>query len=50
MLSGMTKRIGALCWLIATVVLLAAHLVVQFAWELPYSWAGHNISDLGNVT
>ena len=50
MLSGMTMRIGAYCWLAASLVLLAAHLVVQFAWERPYSWAAHNISDLGNVT
>ena len=52
MLAGMTRtaRLGALCWPVAGLVLLTTHLVVQYAWQRPYSWARHTISDLGNVT
>jgi hypothetical membrane protein len=43
------QRIGAFCWALASAVLLCAHLVAQAAWTTPYSWAGNNVSDLGNV-
>jgi hypothetical membrane protein len=43
-------RFGVVCWVLAAVVFLAAHLVVQAAWVPPYSWLQYNISDLGNVT
>lgn len=36
--------------MLACVVFLTAHLVVQAAWAPAYSWAHDNISDLGNVT
>ncbi|MEU9825254.1 DUF998 domain-containing protein [Micromonospora chersina] len=44
-------RLGAACWLLATPLFLAANVVVGLAWrQPPFSWATHNISDLGNVT
>ncbi|MEV4386017.1 DUF998 domain-containing protein [Micromonospora sp. NPDC049580] len=43
-------RVGALCWVIAAPVFLVASLVTGLRWREPaYSWASHNISDLGNV-
>ncbi|GIG91075.1 DUF998 domain-containing protein [Plantactinospora endophytica] len=46
-----TARIGALCWIVATPLFLAANVVVGLRWSGPaFSWAEHNISDLGNVT
>ncbi|MET8085303.1 DUF998 domain-containing protein [Micromonospora sp. NPDC005237] len=43
-------RVGALCWVIAAPVFLVASLVAGLRWREPaYSWASHNISDLGNV-
>lgn len=45
-----TVRVGALCWLAAAPVFLIADVVTGLAWsDPPYSWATHNISDLGNV-
>ncbi|GLY15661.1 hypothetical protein Kisp01_26760 [Kineosporia sp. NBRC 101677] len=46
-----TKTVVGLAALVGAVVqFLVFHLVVQAAWERPYSWADHNISDLGNRT
>ncbi|WFE51308.1 DUF998 domain-containing protein [Micromonospora sp. WMMD1155] len=43
-------RIGALCWVAATPLFLVANLVTGLRWRDPtYSWATHNISDLGNA-
>ncbi|MCI4062670.1 DUF998 domain-containing protein [Micromonospora sp. R77] len=45
------NRLGARCWLLTTALFGAANVVVGLGWrEPPYSWALHNISDLGNVT
>ncbi|MEW2431658.1 DUF998 domain-containing protein [Micromonospora sp. NPDC047644] len=45
-----TGRIGALCWLAAAPVFLVASLITGLRWREPtYSWAIHNISDLGNA-
>ncbi|MEH1165841.1 DUF998 domain-containing protein [Micromonospora sp. CPCC 205539] len=45
-----TGRIGALCWVTAVPLFLVASLVTGLGWRHPsYSWAAHNISDLGNV-
>ncbi|RLP93181.1 DUF998 domain-containing protein [Micromonospora sp. BL4] len=45
-----TSRVGALCWVSAAPLFLVANLVTGLAWRHPsYSWAIHNISDLGNV-
>ncbi|TNH21143.1 DUF998 domain-containing protein [Micromonospora orduensis] len=45
-----TGRIGALCWMAATPIFLVASLVTGLRWRQPtYSWATHNISDLGNA-
>jgi len=43
-------RVGAVLLVLGTVQFLVAHLVVQSAWPVPYSWAGDYISDLGAVT
>ncbi|WP_433116222.1 DUF998 domain-containing protein [Micromonospora sp. CA-246542] len=43
-------RVAALCWAVAAPVFLVAGLVTGLRWREPtYSWATHNISDLGNV-
>ncbi|MEV0900522.1 DUF998 domain-containing protein [Actinoplanes sp. NPDC049802] len=43
--------IGALCLAAAAPLFLAANVVVGWGWDDPaFSWAAHNISDLGNVT
>ncbi|MEV4762512.1 DUF998 domain-containing protein [Micromonospora chokoriensis] len=43
-------RIGALCWVAAAPLFLVANLVTGLRWRDPtYSWATHNISDLGNA-
>jgi hypothetical membrane protein len=42
-------RLGGLALLAASVQFFVCHLVVQSGWYPPYSWAGNNISDLGNV-
>ncbi|MEU8182952.1 DUF998 domain-containing protein [Micromonospora sp. NPDC049044] len=45
-----TGRIGALCWLAAAPIFLVASLITGLRWREPtYSWATHNISDLGNA-
>ncbi|MDG4806711.1 DUF998 domain-containing protein [Micromonospora sp. WMMD1120] len=45
-----TGRVGALCWVAAVPLFLAASLVTGLRWREPtYSWAVHNISDLGNA-
>ncbi|MFF0656203.1 DUF998 domain-containing protein [Micromonospora tulbaghiae] len=47
----MRNRLAGVCWLLATASFLVANVVVGLAWERPgFSWAEHNISDLGNVT
>jgi hypothetical membrane protein len=43
-------RVGAVLLVLGTVQFLVAHLVVQSAWPVPYSWAADYISDLGAVT
>lgn len=44
-------RLGAAAWLLAAPLFLAANLLTALAWRHPpFSWAAHNISDLGNVT
>jgi hypothetical membrane protein len=51
MLSSVRIRAGALCWVAALPLFLAANLVVGLRWQNPrFSWSDHNISDLGNVT
>ncbi|MFI7220688.1 hypothetical protein [Micromonospora maritima] len=43
-------RLAAACWLLATTLFLAANVGVGSAWRNPrFSWADHNVSDLGNV-
>ncbi|MBB5478082.1 DUF998 domain-containing protein [Micromonospora parathelypteridis] len=45
-----TGRVGALCWVAAAPIFLVASLVTGLRWREPiYSWATHNISDLGNA-
>nr|WTA67583.1 DUF998 domain-containing protein [Micromonospora sp. NBC_00855] len=45
-----TGRVGALCWLAAAPIFLVASLITGLRWRDPtYSWATHNISDLGNA-
>ncbi|MET8093319.1 DUF998 domain-containing protein [Micromonospora sp. NPDC005220] len=45
-----TGRVGALCWLAAAPIFLVASLITGLRWREPtYSWATHNISDLGNA-
>ncbi len=42
--------LGALCWLVAGPLLLAAHLLAALGWHDPrYDWAADTIGDLGNV-
>jgi hypothetical membrane protein len=44
------KRLGVYSWFLATPLFLAANVMTGLAWRNPsYSWAAHNISDLGNV-
>ncbi|MGC4892680.1 DUF998 domain-containing protein [Micromonospora sp. DT31] len=44
-------RLAAACWLAATVLFLTANVVVGLAWGRGrFSWAEHNVSDLGNVS
>ncbi|MFG2048409.1 DUF998 domain-containing protein [Micromonospora sp. NPDC048935] len=45
-----TGRVGALCWVAAAPIFLVANLITGLRWREPtYSWAIHNISDLGNA-
>jgi hypothetical membrane protein len=48
--TDLSAHLGALCWVLASLLFFTAHLVVQLAWDPAYSWAHNNISDLGNVT
>jgi hypothetical membrane protein len=42
--------LGALCWLVAGPLFLAAHLLAALGWHDPrYDWATNTIGDLGNV-
>ena len=51
MLSSARFTVGALCWAAAAPLFLAANVVTGLAWQhTPFSWADHNVSDLGNVT
>ncbi|MEU5721839.1 DUF998 domain-containing protein [Micromonospora sp. NPDC047738] len=44
-------RLGSYSWLLATPLFLVANVITGLAWRQPrFSWATHNISDLGNVT
>ncbi|MFK4088680.1 DUF998 domain-containing protein [Kribbella sp. NPDC020789] len=40
---------GAIGWFAGAVQFFLVMVLVQLAWTTPYSWAGNNISDLGNV-
>ena len=43
-------RIGAVCLAAAAPLFLIANVVTAAGWsDPPFSWASHNISDLGNV-
>lgn len=42
--------LGALCWLVAGPLFLAANVMASLGWHDPrFSWTTNNISDLGNV-
>lgn len=45
----MRGRFGYTAWIVGVVQFFVVHVIVQSAWAEPYSWAGNNISDLGNV-
>src|SRR6266545_4266427 len=47
--SATVTRLGALAWVFGTLQFFVCHLIVQFAWQPPYSWSRNNVSDLGNV-
>ncbi|WP_375002866.1 DUF998 domain-containing protein [Aeromicrobium sp. CTD01-1L150] len=50
MIHSTCTKVGALCLILAAPLFLAANVIAGLAWEEPaYSWAVHNISDLGNV-
>jgi len=42
-----SRTAGACSWVLAAIFFLLAQLVAGAAWTRPYSWASHNISDLG---
>lgn len=46
---GTAARIGAVAWIVGAVQFLVVQAVAGAAWKTPFSWADHNISDLGNV-
>lgn len=46
---GWVERLGAIGWVFGVVQFFVCHLIVQWAWPTPYSWALNNVSDLGNV-
>ncbi|GAA2590958.1 hypothetical protein GCM10010435_82090 [Winogradskya consettensis] len=51
MSSSVSAKWGALFWVAAAPVFLAANIVVGLVWERPgFNWTTNNISDLGNVT
>jgi hypothetical membrane protein len=43
-------RFGHAAWAVGVAQFFVVHAIVESAWPRPYSWAAHNISDLGNVT
>jgi hypothetical membrane protein len=43
-------RLGHAAWVAGIAQFFVVHAIVESAWPRPYSWATHNISDLGNVT
>ncbi|WP_163572417.1 DUF998 domain-containing protein [Fodinicola feengrottensis] len=45
----MKSRIAAVAWIVGAASFFVAHIVTQLDWPTPYSWAGNNISDLGNL-
>ncbi|WP_051789546.1 DUF998 domain-containing protein [Streptomyces sp. NRRL S-1022] len=42
-------RIGYSAWIVGVVQFFVIHRIAESAWARPYSWAGNNISDLGNA-
>ncbi|MFE5208081.1 DUF998 domain-containing protein [Streptomyces sp. NPDC056600] len=46
----MGDRLGQAAWVVGVTQFFVIHAIVESAWPRPYSWAAHNISDLGNVT
>lgn len=44
-----TVSLGAIFLIALPLVLSAVNLLAEAAWPIGYSWAGNNISDLGNV-
>ncbi|MER5479173.1 DUF998 domain-containing protein [Streptomyces sp. NPDC002734] len=46
----MGDRLGQAAWVVGVTQFFVIHAIVESAWPRPYSWAVHNISDLGNVT
>ncbi|MEU3557505.1 DUF998 domain-containing protein [Streptomyces fragilis] len=46
----MGDRLGQAAWVAGVAQFFVFHAIVESAWPRPYSWAAHNISDLGNVT
>ncbi|MEV5874851.1 DUF998 domain-containing protein [Streptomyces sp. NPDC052101] len=45
----MKTQIGYVAWVAGVAQFFVAHVIVESAWASPYSWAGNNISDLGNA-
>ncbi|MEU1711014.1 DUF998 domain-containing protein [Streptomyces sp. NPDC005706] len=45
----MKTRIGYAAWVAGVAQFFVAHVIAELAWARPYSWAGNNISDLGNA-
>ncbi len=48
--AALALRAGTAALLVAPAQFLMAHLIVQSAWNPPYSWSASNISELGLVT
>ncbi|WP_050779983.1 DUF998 domain-containing protein [Streptomyces sp. C] len=45
----MRVRIGYAAWAVGVVQFFVVHRIAESAWTIPYTWAGNNISDLGNA-
>lgn len=45
----MRVRIGYSAWIVGVAQFFVIHWIAESAWVRPYSWAGNNISDLGNA-
>ncbi|MFJ6699349.1 DUF998 domain-containing protein [Streptomyces sp. NPDC091272] len=45
----MRVRIGYSAWIVGVVQFFVINWIAESAWARPYSWAGNNISDLGNA-